>query len=138
VPGLGGVGGVVPELLLPAVARFARHGHVLISERRLADGALVATAGAGPAAGHRWEDQIAAAVLTGITAATFQSLNRIAKLKARLACGFRNPANQHRRVRIACTRGYRRQSRTATSRSTRSVIGRKPDLGYSSSNFEDP
>ena len=36
---------------------------------------------------------------------TSESLNRLAKLEARLAYGFRNPANQRRRVRIACTRG---------------------------------
>jgi transposase len=62
----------------------------------------------------RWEDEITAAVITGITNATSESLNRLAKLEARLAYGFRNPANQRRRVRIACTRGYRRRSRTAT------------------------
>jgi transposase len=48
----------------------------------------------------RWEDQIICAVLTGITNATSESLNRLAKLEARLAYGFRNPANQRRRVRI--------------------------------------
>jgi transposase len=53
----------------------------------------------------RWQDEITAAVITGITNATSESLNRLAKLEARLAYGFRNPANQRRRVRIACTRG---------------------------------
>jgi transposase len=77
----------------------------------------------------RWEDQIAAAVLTGITNATSESLNRLAKLEARLAYGFRNPLNQRRRVRIACTRGYRRKSRTATSTRTPTVTGRKHDPG---------
>jgi transposase len=77
----------------------------------------------------RWQDEITAAVITGITNATAESLNRLAKLEARLAYGFRNPANQRRRVRIACTRGYRRRSRTATPRKTRSVTGRKPDPG---------
>ena len=77
----------------------------------------------------RWEDQIVCAVLTGITNATSESLNRLAKLEARLAYGFRNPANQRRRVRIACTRGTRRPSRTATARRTRQVIGRKPHPG---------
>ena len=61
--------------------------------------------------------------------ATSESLNRLAKLEARLAYGFRNPANQRRRVRIACTRGTRRPSRTATGRRTRQVTGRKPDPG---------
>ena len=56
-----------------------------------------------------------AAVITGITNATSESLNRLAKLEARQAYGFRNPLDQRRRVRIACTRGYRRRSRTATS-----------------------
>ena len=58
----------------------------------------------------RWEDQIVCAVLTGVTNARSESLNRIAKLEARLAYGFRNPANQRRRVRIACTRGARRKT----------------------------
>jgi hypothetical protein len=61
--------------------------------------------------------------------ATSESLNRLAKLEARLAYGFRNPLNQRRRVRIACTRGYRRQSRIATASKTRTVTGRKPDPG---------
>jgi transposase len=60
----------------------------------------------------RWEDQIVTAVLAGVTNARSESLNRIAKLEARLACGFRNPASQRRRVRIACTRGTRRSPAT--------------------------
>ena len=58
----------------------------------------------------RWEDQIVTAVITGVTSARPESLNRIAKLGARLACGFRNPASRRRRVRIACTRGTRRKT----------------------------
>jgi len=77
----------------------------------------------------RWEDEITAAVITGITNATSESLNRLAKLEARLAYGFRNPLNQRRRVRIACTRGYRRRSRTATPRQANPVTGRRPDPG---------
>ena len=77
----------------------------------------------------RWEDEITAAVITGITNATSESLNRLAKLEARLAYGFRNPVNQRRRVRIACTRGYRRKSRTPTRIRTQAVTGRKPDPG---------
>ena len=68
----------------------------------------------------RWEGEIVCAVLTGVTNAASESLNRLAKLEARLAYGFRNPANQRRRVRIACTRGRRRKSRTATSKRPRS------------------
>jgi transposase len=77
----------------------------------------------------RWEDEIVTAVLTGVTNARSESLNRIAKLEARLAYGFRNPANQRRRVRIACTRGTRRRSRTATSTRERTVTGRQPNPG---------
>ena len=77
----------------------------------------------------RREDQIVCAVLTGVTNATSESLNRLAKLEGRLAYGFRNPANQRRRVRIACTRGTRRPSHTETARRTRQVTGRKPHPG---------
>ena len=76
-----------------------------------------------------WEDEITAAVITGITNSTAESLNRLAKLEARLAYGFRNPVNQRRRVRIACTRGYRRRSRTATPNRAHPVTGRPPDPG---------
>ena len=74
------------------------------------------------------EDEITAAVITGVTNATAESLNRLAKLEARQAYGFRNPLNQRRRVRIACTRGDRR-SRNATPRQTHKVTGRPPDPG---------
>jgi hypothetical protein len=73
----------------------------------------------------RWEEQIVTAVLTGVTNATSESLNRIAKLEARMAYGFRNPQNQRRRVRIACTRGNRRRSPTATSNTKPTVISRQ-------------
>jgi transposase len=73
----------------------------------------------------RWEGEIVTAVLTGVTNATSESLNRIAKLEARMAYGFRNPENQRRRVRIACTRGTRRRSPTATKKPKQSVIRRK-------------
>jgi transposase len=56
----------------------------------------------------RWENEIVTAVTTGVANATAESLNRLAKLEARHAYGFRNPANQRHRVRIACTRGTRR------------------------------
>jgi hypothetical protein len=41
-------------------------------------------------------------VLTGVSNATAESLNWIAKLEARQAYSFRNPANQRRRVPPAC------------------------------------
>jgi transposase len=76
----------------------------------------------------RWEDEIVTAILTGVTNATAESLNRLAKLEARHAYGFRNPANQRRRVRIACTRGTRRSSARTTS-TARGVIKRKHHHG---------
>ena len=76
----------------------------------------------------RWGNEIVGAVLTGVTNARSESLNRIAKLEARMAYSFRNPANQRRRVRAACTRNARR-SRAATPRRSRLVTGRKPDPG---------
>jgi len=76
----------------------------------------------------RWEEGIVAAVLTGVSNATAESLNRIAKLEARQAYSFRNPANQRRRVRTACTRGRSRAPALARSRSPL-VTGRLPDPG---------
>ena len=76
----------------------------------------------------RWEDEIVAAVLTGVTNARSEALNRIAKLEARNAYSFRNPANQRRRVRIACTRRTRR-SQAVTPPQSRLVTGRKHDPG---------
>jgi transposase len=76
----------------------------------------------------RWEQELVCAILTGVTNARSESLNRIAKLEARLAYSFRNPANQRRRVRMACTRGARR-SQNATARRSRLVTGRKHDPG---------
>jgi transposase len=78
----------------------------------------------------RWEAQIVAAVLTGVSNARSESLNRIAKLEARQAYSFRNPANQRRRVRMACTRGTRRPPReSAPRRRSLRVTSRKRDPG---------
>jgi hypothetical protein len=59
-------------------------------------------------------------VLTGVTNAKSEALNRLAKLEARMAYSFRNPANQRRRVQIACTRTARR-SRAVTPRRSRQL-----------------
>ncbi len=77
----------------------------------------------------RWEEQITAAVLTGVSNAKSESLNRIAKLEARKAYSFRNPANQRRRVRTACNRTARQQPRNATTQPPRTVTSQKPDPG---------
>ena len=68
----------------------------------------------------RWENEIVTAVITGVTNATAESLNRLAKLEARLAYGFRNPVNQRRRVRGACPRGARRKTVTHRDDTTKS------------------
>ena len=77
----------------------------------------------------RWEDEIIAAVLTGVTNARSEALNRLAKLEARMAYSFRNPANQRRRVRIACTRTARLSRAAVTAPRSRQVTGRQPDPG---------
>jgi transposase len=75
-----------------------------------------------------WENELVRAVLTGVTNARSESLNRIAKLEARLAYSFRNPANQRRWVRMACTRGTRR-SQNAPSHQPHPVTSQKHDPG---------
>jgi transposase len=75
----------------------------------------------------RWENEIIATILTGVTNARSEGLNRIAKLEARKAYGLRNPANQRRRVRTACTR--RTASHPATTRRPQTVINREHDPG---------
>jgi len=55
-----------------------------------------------------WQTPIIAAVQTGLTNARTEGYNRIVKHVGRIALGFRNPDNQRRRVRWACTRQSRR------------------------------
>ena len=57
-----------------------------------------------------------------------RALYRLAKLEARKAYSFRNPASQRRRVRIACTRNSRRAT-AATKRRSHQATGRQPDPG---------
>jgi len=47
-------------------------------------------------------------MLAGVTNARPKSLNQIARLEARLAYSFRNPANPRRQARMACTHATRR------------------------------
>ncbi|MCB0949642.1 MAG: ISL3 family transposase [Mycobacterium sp.] len=55
-----------------------------------------------------WQGPIIAALQTGLTNARTEGYNRIVKHIGRIAFGFRNPDNQRRRVRWACTRRSRR------------------------------
>jgi transposase len=54
-----------------------------------------------------WWPAIEAFLATGITNARTEGVNRLVKQVKRCACGFRNPENQRRRVRLHATRNYR-------------------------------
>lgn len=62
-----------------------------------------------------WWPAIEAFIDTGITNARTEGINRLVKQVKRSACGFRNAANGHRRIRFHCTRTAR--AATAASRS---------------------
>lgn len=69
-------------------------------------------------AADEWWDGIEAYILTGITNAGSEGTNRLIKLDARLAAGYRNPANQRLRARAATTRKTRRRTKTGTANAT--------------------
>lgn len=52
---------------------------------------------------HTWWPAIEAAILTGHSNARSEGYNRLAKHEGRNAFGFRNPVNQRRGIRWACT-----------------------------------
>jgi transposase len=58
-----------------------------------------------------WWPQIEGFILTGITNAASEGTNRLIKLEARNAFGFRNPVNQRLRSRCASSRAVRRQAK---------------------------
>jgi hypothetical protein len=57
-----------------------------------------------------WWPAVEAAIKTGYSNSRSEGYNRLAKHQGRNAFGFRNPVNQRRRIRYACTRQYRRAS----------------------------
>ncbi|WP_338678078.1 transposase [Streptomyces sp. SCSIO 30461] len=59
---------------------------------------------------EQWWDGIETYLTTGITNAASEGNNRLIKLEARNAFGFRNRANQRLRSRCATTRRSRRQA----------------------------
>jgi transposase len=63
-----------------------------------------------------WWPAIEAFIDSGVTNARTEGINRLVKQVKRSACGFRNPANGHRRIRFHCTRKHR--AATAASRSS--------------------
>jgi transposase len=69
-----------------------------------------------------WSAEIINAVLLGVSNAGSEGINRVQKLDARAAFGYRNPENQRRRARIATRRSSQR-SHTATNRGRLWVTG---------------
>jgi transposase len=59
--------------------------------------------------------EIHAALITGVTNAGSEGVNRLIKTDARCAFGYRNPANQRLRARCATTRRARGHLTTRTS-----------------------
>ena len=55
-----------------------------------------------------WQNEIIAAIRADLSNAKSEGYNRIVKHIGRPAFGFRNPSNQRRRIRWACTRQHRR------------------------------
>lgn len=66
---------------------------------------------------NRWREPIITAILTGVSNAKSEGLNRVIKLEGRKAYGFRNTTNQRRRLRYATTRASRRPPTVTTKRS---------------------
>jgi hypothetical protein len=65
----------------------------------------------------RWQGPLITTLLTGMSHATSEGLNRVIKLEGRKAYGFRNPTHQRRRQRYATTRTQRRPPTVTTKRS---------------------
>ncbi|USQ81236.1 ISL3 family transposase [Ornithinimicrobium faecis] len=61
-----------------------------------------------------WWPAVEAAIITGYSNARSEGYNRLAKHQGRNAFGFRNTANQQRRIRCSCTRQHRRATAKKT------------------------
>jgi len=57
---------------------------------------------------NAWQPSIIEGLVTGISNGRTEGYNTIVKHIGRIAFGFRNTANQKRRIRFACTRASRR------------------------------
>ena len=64
---------------------------------------------------QEWWPAIEAAITTHYSNARSEGYNRLAKHEGRNAFGFRNPVNQRRRIRWACTRQHRRATAMNTT-----------------------
>jgi transposase len=72
---------------------------------------------------EKWQRPVIDAVLTGYSNAKAEAHNRTAKLVARTARGFANPANQARRIRMATTRAARLGMKKRQPRRSRKATG---------------
>jgi transposase len=72
---------------------------------------------------EKWQQPVIDAILTGYSNAKAEAHNRTAKLVARTARGFANPANQARRVRMATTRAARLGIRSRKPGRSRKATG---------------
>jgi len=111
---------VVKEELRTLLALSGTHPERHVLRRALARSTPSAAASAAPEI-HRlattvetWWLAIEAAIPTGHSNARSEGYNRLAKHEGRNAFGFRNPINQRRRIRWACTRQHRHLSATTT------------------------
>jgi transposase len=73
-----------------------------------------------------WRKEIICGVVSGVSNAKSEGINRIIKDEQGKACGFRNRGNQERRNRIASTRSARR-SQNATNKRSPNVTAREHD-----------
>jgi len=103
---------VVKEELRTLLALSGTHPERHVLRRALGTFYASAAASAAPEI-HRlattietWWPAIKAAILTGHSNARSEGYNRLAKHQGH-AFGFRNPINQRRRIRWACTRQHR-------------------------------
>jgi transposase len=72
---------------------------------------------------EKWQQPVINAVLAGYSNAKAEAHNRTAKLVARTARGFANPANQALRVRMATTRAARLGTKRRQPRRSRKATG---------------
>ena len=77
----------------------------------------------------KWEDQIVAAVLTGVTNARSEALNRLAKPEARMACSFRNPRTSAAGSRSPAPGPPADPGRHTETITSVTVTGRQPGAG---------
>ena len=112
---------VVKEDLRALLALAGTHPDRTLISRRLATFYDHAAASSAPevhrlaATIDRWWPAVLAGIETGYSNSRSEGYNRLAKHEGRNAFGFRNPVNQSRRIRWACTRQHRREAARNTA-----------------------